>query len=58
LVALPFSFSPGPFVDETTPFGPQLALWTLGGVLMAVVMALITWLGVREISFDRTAQPA
>jgi hypothetical protein len=52
LLALPFSFAPGPFVDESTPFAPQLALWTIGGLLMALVMALVTWLGVRTLTRD------
>lgn len=51
LLALPFSFAPGPFVDEATPFAPQLALWTMGGLLMALVMALITWQGVRQLTW-------
>lgn len=50
LLALPFSFAPSPFVDESTPFVPQLALWSMGGVLMAFVMALVTWLGVRQLT--------
>jgi hypothetical protein len=55
LLALPFSFAPGPFVDASTPFVPQLALWTIGGFLMALVMALVTWLGVRTLTPDAQA---
>lgn len=47
LVALPFSFAPGPFVDEATPLASQLGLWSMGGLLMAAVMAMVTWRGVR-----------
>jgi hypothetical protein len=46
LVALPLSFAPGPLVDETTPLAAHIVLWGCGGVLMAYVMALITWRGV------------
>jgi hypothetical protein len=54
-LALPFSFAPGPFVDESTPLASQVALWTLGGALMAVVMALVTWIGVRRLSEQPSA---
>lgn len=49
VLALPLSFAPGPFVDEHTPLGPQLVLWTAGGALMALVMALVTWQGARRL---------
>lgn len=48
-LALPFSFAPGPFVDESTPLGAHIALWGCGGLLMAFVMALVTWQGVRRL---------
>jgi hypothetical protein len=54
-LALPFSFAPGPFVDERTPFVPQLALWSMGGLLMALVMALVTWRGVRQLTLHDAA---
>lgn len=50
VVALPWSFAPGPFVDESTPLSSNLVLWVCGGVLMAYTMALITWQGVRRFS--------
>jgi len=43
LIAMPLSFAPGPFVDDTTPIANNLALWAVGGALMAYVMATITW---------------
>lgn len=49
LVALPWSFAPGPFVDESTPLASHLALWGSGGVIMAYVMALMTWQGARRL---------
>lgn len=52
LVALPISFAPSPFVDETTPLGWVVALWSASGLLMAFVMALITWKGVGSILSD------
>jgi hypothetical protein len=53
ILALPFSFAPGPFVDETTPFSSQIVLWAMGGLSMACVMALVTWQGVRRITAAR-----
>lgn len=50
VMALPFSFAPGPFVDETTPFAAHVALWACGGALMAYVMAVVTWQGVRRLT--------
>lgn len=47
VLALPLSFTPAPFVDQTTPLAPNLVLWSCGGLLMALVMALVTWQGVR-----------
>lgn len=49
-LALPLSFLPGPFVDERTPFGTQLLVWGGGGLLMALVMAIVTWQGVRRLA--------
>jgi hypothetical protein len=48
-LALPLSFAPGPFVDASTPLASQLVLWACGGLLMAHVMALTTWQGVRRL---------
>lgn len=55
LLALPFSFAPSPFVDEATPLAPQLVLWSMGGLLMALVMALVTWQGVRQVTREAHA---
>jgi hypothetical protein len=49
-LALPLSFTPSPFVDERTPVASHLALWGCGGLLMAYVMALITWQGARRLT--------
>jgi hypothetical protein len=46
IAALPCSFLPMPFVDEATPLVASVALWACAGLLMAYVMALITWVGV------------
>ena len=52
LVALPISFAPSPFVDEHTPASWLIALWSVSGLLMAFVMALITWRGVESVLSD------
>jgi hypothetical protein len=49
LLALPVSLAPSPFVDPSTPLWVHLVLWPVAGVLMAHVMALVTWQGVRRI---------
>jgi hypothetical protein len=49
-LALPLSFTPGPFVDESTPIASHLVLWGCGGMLMAYVMATVTWQGVRRLA--------
>jgi len=48
VVALPLSFLPGAFVDTATPISVHLALWPLGGLLMAYVMSLLTWPAARR----------
>lgn len=48
-VALPFSFAAGPFVDESTPFVSHVVLWGCGGLLMAYVLALVSWQGARRL---------
>lgn len=50
IAALPLSFTPSPFVDESTPIAAHVALWACGGLLMAYVMALVTWQGARRMS--------
>ncbi|HEY5951271.1 MAG TPA: hypothetical protein VIV40_37520 [Kofleriaceae bacterium] len=47
-LALPLSFAPAPLVDESTPLAVHVVAWTLGGALMAFVMAAITWQGVKR----------
>jgi hypothetical protein len=49
IVALPLSFTPGPFVGASTPLGTHVVLWGCGGLLMAFTMALVTWQGVRAL---------
>jgi hypothetical protein len=56
IIALPLSFTPAPFVDESTPIGAHLELWGCAGLLMAHVMALITWQGARRLRPRNTAQ--
>ena len=53
IVALPLSFTPAPFVDETTPAAENFALWACGGALMAYVMALVTWQGAARLMRKR-----
>lgn len=53
LLALPLSFAPGPLVDEATPLAVHVVLWGAGGLLMAFVMALVTWQGVRRLCWPR-----
>ena len=47
--ALPFSFAPSPLVDAATPVSSHVALWSSAGLLMAYVMALVTWQGARRL---------
>lgn len=49
LLALPLSFLPSPLVDEATPTASLFALWLSSGLLMAYVMALITWQGAKRL---------
>lgn len=53
MCALPWSFAPSPLVDETTPFWAHVLLWASAGALMAYVLSLVTWQGVRRIVLDR-----
>lgn len=48
-LALPFSFAAGPFVDASTPFAVHLVLWGCSGMLMAYVLALVSWQGARRL---------
>lgn len=54
-LALPWSFLPGIVVDEWTPLAAHLVLWGAGGALMAYVVALVTWLGMRGLVRRRIA---
>lgn len=49
LVALPISFLPGPLVDEATPASSVVTLFACAGLVMAYVMALVTWQGARRL---------
>lgn len=49
LLALPWSFAAGPFVDASTPFLCHVVLWGSGGALMAYVLALVSWQGARRL---------
>ncbi len=49
VLALPLSFLPGPFVDESSALWVHLLVWPAAGVLMAFVMALVTSYGVRDL---------
>jgi hypothetical protein len=49
-LALPLSFLAGPFVDERTPLPIHFVLWGSTGVMMAYVMALVTWQGARRVA--------
>lgn len=56
-LALPFSFTPGPFVDESTPVASHVVLWACGGMLMAYVMASVTWQGLRRLARTDAPRP-
>lgn len=49
-LALPLSFLPGPLVDERSPLAVNLVVWPAGGILMAYVMAWVTWAGARRLA--------
>jgi hypothetical protein len=53
-LALPLSFAPGPFVDESTPISSVVALWATAGLVMAHVMARITWIGAERLTSKHT----
>jgi hypothetical protein len=50
LVALPISFAPSPLVDEKTPVSSLVVLWGCSGLMMAYVMATITWIGAKRLT--------
>lgn len=56
-IALPCSFAPAPFVDDSTPMLPNAVLWFCGGVCMAYVMAQITWRGAARMRALAEAHP-
>lgn len=45
ILALPMSFLPAPLVDEATPAAVSAVLWVCAGLMMAYVMALVSWRG-------------
>jgi hypothetical protein len=49
LVGLVFTFLPSPFVDESTSGGVVFLLFAIGGVLMALTVAIITGWGLRRM---------
>lgn len=50
IVALPLSFAPSPLVDERTPLSSLVVLWGCSGLMMAYVMATITWTGAKRLT--------
>lgn len=50
LVGLGFTFLPSPFIDESTPAAQLFAWFALGGVLMALTVALVTGWGLRGMT--------
>ena len=50
ILALPLSFLPAPLVDGSTPAGTSLALWACSGLMMAHVMAQVTWGAARGLA--------
>lgn len=48
-IALPMSFAPGPFVDETTPLPVHVVFWGCGGLVMAFALALVLWRPARRL---------
>ena len=49
LVGLVFTFLPSPFVDESTSGGVVFLFFAIGGVLMALTVAIITGWGLRRM---------
>ena len=50
VLALPWSFAASPFVDESTPAWGLALGFGVGGVLMALTMALVTGAGARRLA--------
>lgn len=48
-VALPWTIAPSPVVDETTPPGMLIGVYTGAGLLMALTVALLTGLAARRL---------
>lgn len=57
LVGLVFTFLPSPFVDESTSAGVVFLFFAMGGVLMALTVAIITGWGLRRM-VSATGKPA
>lgn len=47
--ALPWTVAPSPVVDETTPTGMLIGVYTAAGLLMALTVALFTGLAARRL---------
>ncbi|MEZ4241080.1 MAG: flavodoxin domain-containing protein [Myxococcota bacterium] len=47
-LGLPFTFLPGLLVDASTPMASIVVLWACGGLLMAHVVALVSWNAVQR----------
>jgi hypothetical protein len=45
ILALPMSFLAAPLVDEATPAAISAVLWACAGLMMAYVLALVSWGG-------------
>ncbi|GAA2034682.1 hypothetical protein GCM10009819_18780 [Agromyces tropicus] len=54
LAGLPFTFAPSPMVGLSTPAPVVFALFAASGLCMAVVMALVTGIGLRRMLRERT----
>ena len=50
ILALPLSFLPSPLVGASTPAITSLVLWACSGLMMAHVMARVTWRGVYDLT--------
>jgi hypothetical protein len=48
-LALPWTLAPSPVVDETTPAAVLIGVYTAGGLLMAITVALFTGLAAQRL---------
>ena len=49
MLGLTFTLLPSPFVDESTDAGVKATLFAIGGVAMALTVAVVTGLGLRRL---------